>query len=464
MCQWSASQHRRRRGSAQSKHGQQTVESLNDGETAHESRVSMVVSKRLRNAKKRLGKIREIQRKEARGEELNDDQRVALGHAVGQELLVEELEKMSTVLDDAVKEERREAVAEKEEWMREAMKQSQAALEKAVRSVKKDQKGFVEEARREGMVKGVERVIELLYLAGLFDPFIPYQVEKHAVLQGMGGESPYGVKSAGEMLDMIGVLGKMMTSRPLGEIKSHEDALRQCQDVALAYAMGKDDCVLGWNGCMTKEQVETMVGRVKALEYFTAVDAFTGPLPMEQQDVMYYGAPQEHSVVAPLQPPPPPPPPIPAPPMSHHVAGYISPREAAVSGENVLSQFFGSHASLSNTVQQPVVRCDSASLGLQEVSTAVKEDGGEERTDARNVLVSKNTVDIPVQNQGQKKMRQKNKKRGGQGKQTPSRTSQGDQGHATQKTQLGEEKKTKQFYRNSKKKNAKSMNTTEKAG
>ena len=408
MCQWNASQHRRRRGTATSNHGQQTVESLKE----EESRVSMILSKRLRNARKRLGKIREIQRKQARGEELNEDQRVALGHAVGQELLVEELEKMSLLVADAVKEEHEENVVKQEKAVREVRSQQQKSMDRAMESLKKDHTRMVEEARQEGMVHGVERVIELLYLSGVFDPFIPYQMEKNAVLLSMKDEHLVEGHSIGEMLDMIGVLGKMMTSRPLGEVKSHQEAIRQCQDVALTYSMGNAENVLGWNGCMTKEQVENVMDKVKNLDWFTAPgEAFSVD---QHGDAAYYGVPQEmNSVVAP--PPPPPPPPPVAAPMVQHVSGYISPRQAAMSGENVLSQFFANQDFVSNA-NQPAMVDDSESLGLQEVSTV---EGSE-----RHVLVSKNNI---VQNQGETNA-SKTKKKWRKGRKTAAKAAPGEQG------------------------------------
>ena len=155
MCQWNGTQHRRRRGTVSSPHGQQTVESLKE----EEPRAPLIIAKRLRNAKKRLGKIREIQRKEARGEELNEDQRVALGHAVGQELLVEELEKMSVLVADAVKEERADRVVEQGKWMQQLRNRHRKSMERAIESAKKDSEAMAGEARQEGMVQGVERII-----------------------------------------------------------------------------------------------------------------------------------------------------------------------------------------------------------------------------------------------------------------------------------------------------------------
>jgi len=122
------------------------------------------------------------------------------------------------------------------------------------------------------VTEAVKRVVQLLYCACLFDPFVPYQVEKAAMLAWMHRtqdvSSHMELPRFAEMLDSIGVLGKMITRRPLGEGKSHEESVRYCQDVALRYVLGGDDCVLGWSGFMTKAQVEVALGQVMMSEYF----------------------------------------------------------------------------------------------------------------------------------------------------------------------------------------------------
>lgn len=396
-------------------HGQQTVES-NDTTTVTESNVSLVMSKRLRNARKRLGKIREIQRKEARGEILNDDQRMALSHVMGQEMLVEELEKLSELVDTAAKEDLCNVLKDKEMCKKKVQKEYDVIMATKIESVKKKyderMEARVKEAAREGMVTGVERIIELLYLSGIFDPFIPYQMEKNAVLQYIDtSEEGMDGHTYGEMLDMIGVLGKMMTTRPLGEVQSHEKAVRQCQDVALTYAIGNPESVMGWNGCMTKNQVEMMVKRIKALDYFSSPgEVFPAHHHMWQHETEYV-VPGQHGMVTTTHPPPPPPPPsASAATATPHVSlqyqqqslmEYISPEEAAVSGENVLSQFFNHRVYESNKQQeharqtdqeQSVLTYGSESLGLEEVSTGTEECHPENLNShsEKSILVSNN--------------------------------------------------------------------------
>ena len=122
------------------------------------------------------------------------------------------------------------------------------------------------------VTEAIKKVVQLMYCACLFDPFVPYQVEKTAILSWMHDtqhvSSHRELPRFAEMLDAIGVLGKMMTRRPLGECKSHEESVRYCQDVALRYVLGGDDCVLGWSGFMTKAQVDGALGQVVMSEYF----------------------------------------------------------------------------------------------------------------------------------------------------------------------------------------------------
>jgi hypothetical protein len=111
-----------------------------------------------------------------------------------------------------------------------------------------------------------------MYCACLFDPFVPYQVEKAAMLAWMHRTQDVdvhvGLPRFAEMLDAIGVLGKMISRRPLGEGKSHEESVRYCEDVALRYVLGGEETLLGWSGFMTKAQVQGALEQIMTSEYF----------------------------------------------------------------------------------------------------------------------------------------------------------------------------------------------------
>jgi hypothetical protein len=237
-----------------------------------------VVQKRLRNAKKRLAKLHALQKREEKGDVLNAEQKEALGQLCVQEGVVEELEKVLEVVggetNDGAEVVRKVAAEnaglDEEQGRRvQELEVENGALKEAMRGLRLSQAGM-EERQMQETERGVRELVRLLYCACLFDPFVPYQVEKTAVLAWMHQTEGSGVDlpRMSEMLDAIGVLGKMMTRRPLGEGKSHEESVRYCQDVALRYVLGGEESVLGWSGFMTKAHVEQVLGRVTQSEYF----------------------------------------------------------------------------------------------------------------------------------------------------------------------------------------------------
>lgn len=310
-----------------------------NGATEHQNsatHVSVVVSKRIRNAKKRLAKAQEIQRKADSGKDLNDDQQLALKHVDRVECLIEELEKLCGVLDEAVEKDVQVAVEKKEQQMAEEMERvvrekevsSKNAIKAAVKRTKaegvnrvKQLEKKMEAEKKSAMVEGAQKMVEFLYMSALFDPFVPYQMEKTAVMNFMkdAGEcvDVEEQRAMAERLDMIGVLGKMMTSQPLHAGLSHEEGVAQCQEIARQYIDGEDGDVL--NGTMTRAEVIGLVERVK--------------------DMGYYKVPVAPPVSAAVPPPPPPP-------MEAHVSEYhtfseyVTPEAAAATGQNVLNQFF----------------------------------------------------------------------------------------------------------------------------
>ncbi|KAI8104566.1 hypothetical protein M9434_003121 [Picochlorum sp. BPE23] len=366
MCQQQMQSTRGSRSSSRMKksantHPKQHAAGESNGATENQngaSHVSVVVSKKIRNAKKRLAKAEEIQRKADSGKELNDDQQLALKHVDRVKGLIEELEKLCGVLDEAVEKDVQVAVEKKEQQMVEEMERvmrekevsSKNAIKAAVKRAKaegvnrvKQLERKMEAERKSAMVEGAQKMVEFLYMSALFDPFMPYQVEKTAVMNFMkeSGDDCVDVdaqRAMAERLDMIGVLGKMMTSQPLHAGLSHEEGVTQCQEIAKQYIDGDDGEVL--NGTMTRAEVVGLVERVKGLGY--------------------YKVPVAPPVSAAVPPPPPPP-------MEPHISEYhtfpeyVTPEAAAATGQNVLNQFFAA------PVQPGLDAAGYDGLGMHEV-------------------------------------------------------------------------------------------------
>ena len=222
-----------------------------------------VVAERLRLAQSRLGELRERQRRVAELGGSGAEEHEVVGRVLAQEAVVVELEEVCGLIRST----KREGAGTQGLHGAKAAKAAKVSKASDEADVSTDQVV----ARRVG--EAVRMVVQLMYCASLFDPFVPYQVEKAAMLAWMHRTRDVRFQMElprfAEMLDAIGVLGKMMTRRPLGEGKSHSESVQYCQEVALRYVLGGEDSVLGWSGFMTKGQVQGALREVMQSEYFT---------------------------------------------------------------------------------------------------------------------------------------------------------------------------------------------------
>jgi len=299
---------------------------------------------------------------------------------------VEELEKLQVLLKEAVEDDvewgRCEGIesnqCEMEKRKVEWEKETKTAVKKAVNRAKNDAKQMARKeakaAGQEAMKSTVDAMVDLLYFAGVFDPFVPFQAEKGAALHYAAVSECQSV--AGDSLDLIGLLGKMCTARALGTAMSHKEALEKCKEIALQYVTGSKD-VLG-DANVRSEEVKNIIQEVKGLEYFLApahvvaatMNGLVGPASvsataaaagthvpphphaMSIQGPMHVAAPisGEHALAQHM--------PVmdeheymhtgvnsygqaDAPMVYLHNAVYPTPESAAASGQNLVSQFFG---------------------------------------------------------------------------------------------------------------------------
>lgn len=289
--------------------------------------------------------------------------------------LVEELEKLQVLLEQAVEEDV-EAWMEQEQCEMEKRrveweKEMKMAVKKAVNKAKNDSRQMVKRevkaAGQEALKSTVDAMVELLYFGAIFDPFVPFQVEKGAALHYAAAVSECHV--TGDSLDLIGLLGKMCSARALGTAMSHKEAMEKCKEIALQYVTGSKE-VLGDTNVTSKE-IQNVIRDVKGLEYFSApahvvaatMNGVVGPASGSaaasvphphamSMGPMHVAAPvsgehglaqhmpvMEHEYV-------------PAAVTSHgqadgstmmylHNTMYPTPESAAASGQNLVSQFFG---------------------------------------------------------------------------------------------------------------------------
>ena len=293
--------------------------------------------------------------------------------------VVEELEKLQILLEEAVEEdvevgrhagmeqEQCEMEKRKVEWEKEMKMAVKKAVNKAKNDSRQTVKREVKAAGQEALKSTVDAMVELLYFGGIFDPFVPFQVEKGAALHYAAAVSECRV--TGDSLDLIGLLGKMCTARALGTALSHKEALEKCKEIALQYVTGSKD-VLGDTN-VTSEEVQNVIRDVKGLEYFSApahvVAATMNGASGSAAASVGTGVPHPHAismgpmhVAAPVSgehglvqhvPVMPEHDYVPAAVSSHgqadasmvylHNTMYPTPESAAASGQNLVSQFFG---------------------------------------------------------------------------------------------------------------------------
>lgn len=211
-------------------------------------------------------------------------------------------------------------------WEKEKKDAVKKAVSKAKAETRASMRNDVMLASADAVRKGVNDIIDLLYFGNVFDPFIPYQLEKVAALNNATLNK---VSVNGETLDVIGLLGKMVSAKPFGSAMSHQEAMQQCKDIAIQYVSRENEELASTHH--TGKQIRDTLRKIKEMEYYTmpppppttAIPPHMPPgAPADSSQLMeseYYPA-----VEQPVQP-----------------AAYQTPEMAAVTGQNLVHQFFG---------------------------------------------------------------------------------------------------------------------------
>lgn len=246
--------------------------------------------------------------------------------------------------------------AEWEREKREAVAKARAdATTKAKAAAKAEAKAASERSARDA----IDSLLDLIYFAHAFDPYMPFHYERHACMSYAAiADAPV----TGEDLDAIGILGKLLTTRPFGAAMNHKDALARCKELAGKYVLHPRDTIPHMG--VTFKDLKDKLAVVKRLEYYQAVpnvpqaavpptpplaaslpQAMAPPLPMPMapvpsMPVVNQVAPGSAPAPAPLPVAlPVPVPTAPAPSLVPLPA--ITPESAASSGQNLVTHFFG---------------------------------------------------------------------------------------------------------------------------
>ncbi|KAL4540287.1 hypothetical protein Ndes2526A_g03276 [Nannochloris sp. 'desiccata'] len=261
--------------------------------------VLQALSKRLRNARKRLRGIDEIQAKADAGQALNSDQEGALLSRSSVLAIIEELERLQTVLEIPLKQEleaartisRAEGAAEasaaaaaaaaaakppkppksSKDWEKEkkaaVIKARAEATIKAQTEAKTNMETAVKKASEDAINLTLQSLLELLYFSSLLDPYAPYSAERAACLYS-AHQSQSSLTQ--DNINTLCYVGRLLTMKSYYSRESHRDTLTVCKDIALRI-ISQPDAQLhptvqqGITGKSLKQTVEA----IKALDFFT---------------------------------------------------------------------------------------------------------------------------------------------------------------------------------------------------
>lgn len=251
--------------------------------------VVTVIAKRLRAARKRLRNIEEIEAKRDGGKALNADQEDSLKAKPGVVAVIDELEKLISLLEKAAEEETEAAVSRAVGDALAVAKAEHEAAREADRAAAEAASAEAAAAAAEAAVaeatadtvseSDVHRLVELLYFSQTFGTQNGGVDERSLCLsftQAAGGES---APLATADLEAIHALGRLITARPAEELVPHKDALGAAKALALQWVRGQgDDTFLPAAGCTVRE-LAAKLDRVLASDYASSVPSPPAPPP-----------------------------------------------------------------------------------------------------------------------------------------------------------------------------------------
>mmetsp|Transcript_11211 Transcript_11211/g.33634 ORF Transcript_11211/g.33634 Transcript_11211/m.33634 type:complete len:612 (+) Transcript_11211:95-1930(+) len=255
------------------------------------SPVLTAIGKRLRAARKRLGKIKAIE--DIQGDkELNADQLETVKAKPGILAIIDELEKITPLLKEAAADEVKAAFAAKQakEEARAAKRAEKAAAE-AAETAAEPEKGEAEAevdapqeapAQEEAVVAptesppgpgDAERLLDLLYFSQLFGSvdgsadWAQSQERASCISYDAGDE---GETLTDTDLQTIARLGHLMIKRNPEKTISHAEALQECKALAQSYLSKEPN---------QESQVASRIARILSTGYFTTTPVPSVPQP-----------------------------------------------------------------------------------------------------------------------------------------------------------------------------------------
>ena len=258
------------------------------------SPVMSFLQKRLRNTRKRLRSVEELEVKSAAGRGLNADQLASLATKPALLAVLDELEKLEDAIQIPLAEElqaaKQKAVASipppapfppikpDTEWIKERQAAVAAVADhtrqEAAITAAKDTKAAIKAA----VSQSISSLIEILYFSNTFDMYSNYlaQMERHAVLECAAYQSVNSLTM--EDLEGLVFCGRLATTRPYAPI-SHAEALEQCKKVAMRMVHENGNLTIQGLS-LTNGELKSIVGSIKALDYVHSTPNVAPGMPL----------------------------------------------------------------------------------------------------------------------------------------------------------------------------------------
>ncbi|XP_043707772.1 uncharacterized protein LOC122657075 isoform X2 [Telopea speciosissima] len=238
-----------------------------------EGPVLSLMSKRLRNLKKKYNRILQMEESIAQGKALNKEQEEVLRSKPAVTVLIEEYEKLRQPLSTALQEELNLALQHLQ------VSAAPPVFDDTSKDIK-DSKDESEEPHKSSEDRDdadVEDLLKLLYFGCLFD--VKPQSDFTSTMltrtheRGCCLTYDYVTDDATDLLgerdlDLISMLGSLVISRPLHSSLSHKNALRSCVEHAKHWLANSDQPIES-GATVTYDGLRERLNKILASDYFT---------------------------------------------------------------------------------------------------------------------------------------------------------------------------------------------------
>ncbi|XP_042052922.1 uncharacterized protein LOC121798138 [Salvia splendens] len=255
------------------------IPSSHSSVTATDGPVLTLLNKRIRALRKKLNRISQMEESLSRGKSLNKEQEEALRSKSFIVPLIDELERFRRPLLQAVDQEIQIAL-EKSDHVSETQSEDKKAQEKSVERSESDESGVVSSA--------VADLLKLVYFGSMFDVrtlsmahdnFMRRTHERNCCLSYdyVTDDDAAGDPLNDFDLDLVALLGGLLTSRPPHSHLSHKDTLKMCVERANLWLSNSNQPIQP-NSSVTYTGLREKLNKIMASDYFTTTPQIIAPI------------------------------------------------------------------------------------------------------------------------------------------------------------------------------------------